>query len=244
MSGVQSNLFGRPEGYHGLVQNSGAIMRGEGPPHPNRGHVGNVYIDTTTWFLYVRRFCDGAPTWGNWVFQVPTTIRYSVQWYCSGFPSDALGRPGDYAFVWDCGTFSLVPHVFGPKTDTWPEAGDGPAFDIDTSGFYAIGHLGEDTTLQAFPSQFIQAIGMLGEQGDVGDYIAPLNSGQMIGLGSMGRDMMATLNPGAMSCEDDGNASLMVRTFIQRAGMTYDATNPNQLAEAVSMVFGPPNQPF
>jgi len=145
----------------------GAIMRGFGPPVPQSGVVGDVYIDVQTWFLYSKRSPDAGgdvDPWGHYLFQVPVTYRTALKWFSAYAPTDDVGIANDYCLLWGGWTnYGLQPSIFGPKQATsWPENGNGP----DTT----IAAAGAGTTLQ---------VGLV----DEGLALAESNSTQLIVVG-------------------------------------------------------------
>lgn len=100
----------------------GAILRGTGEPSPTAGNVGDVYIDTQAWFLYVRRSSEGLSPWGGYVFAVAPTYQATLKWFSSAHPSDDLGVNGDYCLIWGgYPNYGLQPSILGPKAaGAWP----------------------------------------------------------------------------------------------------------------------------
>lgn len=110
----------------------GPVLRGLGPPVPGAGVVGDLYLDTQTWFLYTKRSTasgDDVDPWGHYLFQVPVTYRNTLKWFSPRLPTDDIGVQGDYALLWaGFGNYGLQPYIFGPKLATvWPENGEGSA---------------------------------------------------------------------------------------------------------------------
>lgn len=108
----------------------GAILRGFGPPVPQAGVVGDLYIDTTTWNLFEKRSAaagDDIDPWGHYLFNVPAQYRASLKWFTSSFPTKDIGLPGDYCLLWGgYANYGMQPSIFGPKQTTdWPESGEG-----------------------------------------------------------------------------------------------------------------------
>jgi len=111
----------------------GAILRGFGPPAPQAGVVGDVYIDVQTWLLYAKRETQGSDPWGDWLFQVPAMYRSTLKWFSASLPANDVGVDDDYCLLW-CGfdNYGVEPSVFGPKVDgCWPESGTGPTLLLD-----------------------------------------------------------------------------------------------------------------
>lgn len=131
MSGFDNGTL--HSGLSAQVKQAGSIIRGLGPPVPGAGVTGDVYLDTQTSFLYVKRDLDAAQPWGYYLFQVPATYVNTLKWFDDVLPSDDVGVPGDYALAWaGFGNYGLNPSVYGPKQATaWAEGGNGPQTQID-----------------------------------------------------------------------------------------------------------------
>lgn len=109
----------------------GSIIRGFGPPVPQAGVVGDVYIDTQTWQLFSKRSNDAAgdvDPWGHYLFVVPLAYRTALKWFSASAPADSVGVVGDYCLLWGgWGNYGLQPSIYGPKQAAgWPENGNGP----------------------------------------------------------------------------------------------------------------------
>lgn len=100
----------------------GAILRGTGEPVPSAGVVGDAYLDTQTYFLYVKRSSNLTNSWGNYLFAVEATYQAGLKWFSSSRPSDALGVDGDYCLLWGgYPNYGLQPSILGPKAaGVWP----------------------------------------------------------------------------------------------------------------------------
>lgn len=100
----------------------GPILRGTGEPSPTAGIVGDVYLDTQTWFLYVRRSDNEISPWGNYVFPIPDTYQTTLKWFSSAHPANDLGIDGDYCLLWGgYPNYGLQPSILGPKAaSAWP----------------------------------------------------------------------------------------------------------------------------
>ena len=145
----------------------GSILRGLGPPVPQAGVVGDVYIDAQTWFLYTKRSPDAGgdvDPWGHYLFQVPLAYRTSLKWFSACAPTDDIGIDGDYCMLWGGWTnYGLQPSIYGPKTSgAWPENGNGP-----------------DTTIAAAGAGTVLQVGL----SDEGPALAESNSTQLIVVG-------------------------------------------------------------
>ena len=103
----------------------GSILRGFGPPTPQAGVTGDLYLDVQTWFLYVKRSTDAAgdvDPWGHYIFQVPATYQAQLKWFSSYPPTNDVGVNGDYALLWGgYPNYGLQPSIYGPKAaGAWP----------------------------------------------------------------------------------------------------------------------------
>lgn len=115
----------------------GPILRGFGPPVPQAGVVGDVYMDVQTFQLFEKRASDDTDPWGHYLFIVPATYRASLKFFTSYAPGDDIGVNGDYALLWaGYSNYGLQPSIFGPKAqNSWPENGNGPGTVIDPAFF-------------------------------------------------------------------------------------------------------------
>lgn len=111
----------------------GIILRGSGPPVPQAGVVGDLYIDVQTWFLYEKRESQGTDPWGHYLFPVPDAYQAGLKWFSSSLPTNDFGVNSDYCLLWSGhNNYGLQPSICGPKTDgCWPESGDGPDLLLD-----------------------------------------------------------------------------------------------------------------
>ena len=112
---LQSGVFAQAKQF-------GSILRGFGPPSPNAGSVGDLYIDVQTWFLYTKRGPDLTDPWGHYMFQVPATYQATLKWFTPTSPTADIGVNGDYAVLWGgYPNYGLQPSIFGPKAaGAWP----------------------------------------------------------------------------------------------------------------------------
>lgn len=99
----------------------GSILRGSGPPVPEVGVSGDLYIDITSWNLYGRR-ASGLDPWGHYFFVVPVTYRAALKWFSASQPSKDLGVNGDYCLLWGgYPNYGMQPSILGPKASgAWP----------------------------------------------------------------------------------------------------------------------------
>lgn len=103
----------------------GSVIRGFGPPVPQAGVVGDLYLDAQTWFLFNKRSTDAAgdvDPWGHYLFQVPPTYQAQLKWWGSIPPTNDIGINGDYCLLWGgYPNYGLQPSIFGPKAaGAWP----------------------------------------------------------------------------------------------------------------------------
>ena len=96
----------------------GSILRGFGPPVPQAGVVGDLYMDTQTFNLYEKRASDETDPWGHFLFVVPVTYQSTLKWFTASQITDDIGQNGDYALLWaGFGNYGLQPSIFGPKAN-------------------------------------------------------------------------------------------------------------------------------
>lgn len=103
----------------------GSIIRGFGPPVPQAGVIGDIYIDVNTWYLYTKRSTDAAgdvDPWGHYLFQVPNTYQTALKWFTATVPTNDVGVDGDYMLLWGgYPNYGLQPSIFGPRAGgVWP----------------------------------------------------------------------------------------------------------------------------
>lgn len=101
----------------------GSILRGFGPPVPQAGVVGDLYIDVQTFNLYTKRLAaGGVDPWGHFLFVVPVTYQAQLKWFVPSMPTKDIGINGDYALLWGgFPNYGLQPLIFGPKAaGAWP----------------------------------------------------------------------------------------------------------------------------
>lgn len=113
----------------------GAVLRGDGPPVPAAGVVGDLYIDVQDWFLYGKRDAQATDPWGHYLFPVDATYQSGLKWFSSSLPTNDFGADGDYCLLWSgYNNYGLQPSICGPKADgCWPESGDGPDLLLDAA---------------------------------------------------------------------------------------------------------------
>lgn len=123
---LQSSIFAQ-------IKQFGSILRGFGPPVPQAGVVGDLYLDVQTWFLYGKRDAQATSPWGQYLYVVPAMYRNALKWFSSYLPRNDVGVDGDYCLLWGgFNNYGLQPSIFGPKVDgCWPESGDGPDLMLD-----------------------------------------------------------------------------------------------------------------
>jgi len=103
----------------------GAILRGLGPPVPQAGLVGDLYIDGQTFQLFTKRTTaagDSVDPWGHYLFVVPVTYQTRLKWFLPCAPTRDIGIDGDYCLLWaGYANYGLQPSIFGPKAaGAWP----------------------------------------------------------------------------------------------------------------------------
>ena len=120
MSGFDNGTL--QQGVFAQTKQFGPVLLGTGEPNPSVGVVGDVYIDTQTQFLYVKRSSDGLSSWGNYLFLVPPTYQGALNWFSSAMPTNDLGANGDYCLIWGgYPNYGLQPSILGPKAaGAWP----------------------------------------------------------------------------------------------------------------------------
>lgn len=178
----------------------GSILRGMGPPVPGFGVVGDIYIDTQTWFLYEKRATDtsAVDAWGHYLFQVPNAYRMGLKWFTTTAPDDTLGVAGDYCMLWGgYSNYGMQPALFGPKgASSWPENGDGGTQPISSATITPVGLLDEGAALPESNSTQLILTGLLDEvyaplpvTEGVGELV------QQIGVKSGAAPVTVVLNP-------------------------------------------------
>lgn len=107
----------------------GAILRGNGPPVPQAGAVGDVYVDVQTFYLYTKRTTDRTDPWGHYLFAVPDAYQATLKWFSASQPGDNVGANGDYCILWaGYPNYGLLPSIIGPKAaGVWPTVPVEPA---------------------------------------------------------------------------------------------------------------------
>jgi hypothetical protein len=120
MSGFDNGTI--QQGVFAQAKQFGPVLLGTGEPVPAAGVVGDVYIDTQTQFLYVKRSSDSTSPWGNYLFAVPPTYQGVLKWFSSAHPTNDLGANGDYCLLWGgYPNYGLQPSILGPKAaGAWP----------------------------------------------------------------------------------------------------------------------------
>lgn len=120
MSGFDNGTL--QQGIFAQTKQFGPVLLGTGDPLPSAGVVGDVYIDTQSEFLFVKRSNDGKSPWGNYLFLVPPTYQGALKWFSSAQPTNDLGANGDYCLLWGgYPNYGLQPSILGPKAaGAWP----------------------------------------------------------------------------------------------------------------------------
>src|SRR3954469_4460297 len=134
----------------------GSILRGFGPPVPQAGVVGDVYIDVQTWQLFCKRATNDTDPWGHYLFVVPVTYRTALKFFSTSAPGDDIGIAGDYCLLWaGWANYGIQPSIYGPKqASSWPENGEGPSVTIAAPGttVLPVGLSGEGAPITDSPS--------------------------------------------------------------------------------------------
>ncbi len=193
--------FDTGDGNSGIIfrgKQHGSILRGFGPPVPQAGVTGDIYIDNVTFQLFEKREVEGLDDWGHYLFTVPSLYQTRLKWFGASPPSAQIGVVGDYFLQWaGYPNYGMQPIIWGPRTFTdWPENGDGPGTIIvvcDT--VLPIGLLSEGTPLTDLQRTQLIAEGLLSE------YVIPLSvtadCGETlleVGLQTSGELVAVTLN--------------------------------------------------
>ncbi len=163
------------KGINFQVKQFGKILQGLGPPVPQAGVTGDLYMDTQQSFLYEKRSAEaggGADPWGHYLFQIPAPYNATLKWFGSTPPTDDMGAVGDYALLWaGFGNYGLQPLIFGPKlVSGWEENGNGPDTQLDPA--FAAATFPQSTGV-------VLPVGIL----DEGATVSFSTSTQMIGVG-------------------------------------------------------------
>ncbi len=151
----------------------GSVLRGYGPPVPQAGVFGDVYLDVQTWFLYSKRAPDGTDPWGHYLFEVPAAYRTHLKWFSSFAPENSVGVAGDYCLAWaGWSNYGLSPSMYGPKQASgWPENGDGGTVAIAAGGAGTVLPVGLSDEGAAVPTSSSTQLIVVGL---VDEYILPI----------------------------------------------------------------------
>lgn len=206
MSGFDTS---RP-GIVAMAKQHGSILRGYGPPVPQAGVVGDLYIDTMfTWRIFEKREINGLDDWGHFLWIIPPLYRNSLKWFGASPPDNSLGVPGDYFLQWaGYDNYGMNPTIWGPKLWTgWPENGDGPGTVIATGHpeVHQLGILDEGPNLTDMMLDQLIAIGIFDE------YIIPFpitaNPGDPVSqLGSQTSGNLVVVEINALYTAEDEHA--------------------------------------
>jgi hypothetical protein len=180
----------------------GSVLRGSGPPVPQAGVMGDLYLDIATWFLYTKRSNDAGGSvdpWGNYLFAVPTAYQSQLKWFSTSLPDDTIGVTGDYCLSWaGFGNYGLQPSIYGPKyaSGTWLEGGNGSNTSLISSAVFPLGLSGEGASVSYSTSTQLIVAGIADE------YVLPTpvpnaigTVGGQVGLGTPPTSVAVTLNP-------------------------------------------------
>lgn len=178
----------------------GSILRGFGPPVPQAGVVGDLYIDVQTWNLYAKRSPDSGgdvDPWGHFLFVVPLAYRTTLKWFSSYAPTNDIGVTGDYCLLWGgWSNYGMQPSIYGPKQAAgWPENGEGPNVPVVNAGVVIpVGLTGEGATVTDSSSTQLIATGMTSEV-ILAVPALGIGSVEQLGLQSGPANVAVTLNP-------------------------------------------------
>lgn len=122
MSGFDTGSL--QSGVYAQAKQFGSVLRGNGPPVPQMGVVGDLYVDRQTWQLFNRRALNSIDPWGHYLFVVPSTYRAGLKWFSTCTPPNTIGVDGDYCLLWGgYPNYGLQPSIFGPKASgAWPSS--------------------------------------------------------------------------------------------------------------------------
>lgn len=100
----------------------GSILRGFGPPVPQAGVMGDLYINVQNWELFNKRSTDRTDPWGRMLFVVPVTYQLRLKFFGATPPTADIGIDGDYFLFWGgYPNYGLQPSIYGPKAaGAWP----------------------------------------------------------------------------------------------------------------------------
>lgn len=184
-------------GVYSQAKQFGSILRGGGPPVPQAGVVGDLYLDTVAWQLYTKRSNDSGGSvdpWGHYLFVVPPTYQAQLKWFATAAPDASVGVTGDYCLSWaGFGNYGLNPiAVYGPKnvSGTWPQSGDGPTTTLSVGGFvFPLGLTGEG------PQAAYSASTQLIVAGLTDEYVLPTPVANVVGtvIGEIGLPSLPAL---------------------------------------------------
>ncbi len=157
-------------GIYAQAKQFGSILRGFGPPVPQAGVTGDLYIDNVTFQLFEKREINGLDDWGHYLWIVPTLYHTTLKWFGPNGPNNDIGIVGDYFLQWaGYPNYGMQPLIWGPKAwSGWPENGDGPGTVIVGNTVLPIGLLSEGAPLTDVQPSRLIAIGLLSE------YIIPV----------------------------------------------------------------------
>jgi hypothetical protein len=182
-----------------MAKQHGSILRGYGPPVPQAGVTGDLYIDRLTFQLFEKRNINGLDDWGHYLWVVPPLYTNGLKWFGASPPDDTLGIVGDYFLLWaGYDNYGMQPTIFGPKTwEGWPGVDDEPTVVIVGDGAVnRLGLLDEGPDAVDMMRNQLIAIGIFDE------YIIPFpvtaNPGDpvlQIGVTGGGTLVMVTINP-------------------------------------------------
>jgi len=150
---------------HGIffqAKQFGSILRGFGPPVPQAGVVGDLYLDVQTWFLYEKRSSDSANPWSHQLFAIPDAYQNTLKWFSAIAPGDDIGVAGDYCLLWSgYPNYGLQLTIYGPKTaNGWAENGEGGDVAVSQSSVLPVGLSDEGAALPFSSSSQLVVAGL------------------------------------------------------------------------------------
>ncbi len=183
-----------------MAKQFGSVLRGDGPPVPQAGVTGDLYLDRLTWQLFEKRNINGLDDWGHYLWVMPSAFRSGLKWFGTSAPDDSIGVVGDYFLQWaGFDNYGMQPTIWGPKLWTgWPENGDGGTTGI-ASGHNEVHRLGaadEGTDVVDKMLNQLIAVGVFDE------YVIPFNVTAnpgdpvlQLGVTGSGTLVIVTINP-------------------------------------------------
>lgn len=187
----------------------GSILRGLGPPVPQAGVLGDVYLDTLTWQLFEKRASEQTDPWGHYLFVVPLKYRACLKFFTAAGIGDDVGMPGDCALLWaGYSNYGLQPMIFGPKgANSWPENGNGPGTQFDPASIGSALALGivDDGPAVAYSVSTQLVVEGLTDEFILAIPAAPVALGPVSQLGVQGQPVSVTVALNPLYTAQDGH---------------------------------------